>query len=69
MDERNISKFEILILLRRCEHMVARTHIQIKLTTKDRIRSKGEMGDSYDKVINLLLDFHDEHFGVKLKKS
>ena len=49
--------------------MVARTHIQIKLTTKDRILSKGEMGDSYDKVINLLMDFHDEHGSTKLKKS
>lgn len=49
--------------------MVPRTHIQVKVTTKERIRKKGEMGDSFDKVISMLLDFHDEHALIRLKKA
>jgi len=34
--------------------------IKVKITTADKLKALGRMGDSYDDVINLLIDEHEE---------
>lgn len=43
------------------------TTIKLKDTTVSRLKDVGKMGDSYDTVINRLLDEHDQHES-KIKK-
>jgi len=38
-----------------------KTMIDINVTTRDRLKKAGYMGDTYDFVINKLLDFWDKH--------
>jgi len=39
------------------------TPTRLKNTTRERIKSHGNMGESFDKVINRILDFYEEHKG------
>lgn len=38
------------------------TSIIVKKETKEKIRILGEKGDTYDKLINVLLDFYNKNF-------
>jgi len=38
-----------------------RTSVQMSMATRDRIKTVGRMGDSYEDVINRLIDFWEQH--------
>ena len=37
-----------------------KTNIQVTIETRDKLKSLGQMDDTYDKIINRLLDVNDE---------
>ena len=37
------------------------TSIRLEAETKERLRKRGEKGDSYDKIVRQLLDIADEY--------
>lgn len=45
------------------------TTIKVKDTTVERLKANGKMGDSYDMVINRLLDEHEKAGKCGLKPS
>jgi len=42
------------------------TQVRLRRSTTDRLKSIGDMGDSYDKVINKLLDKQSDVKGSKV---
>lgn len=45
------------------------TSIRVKISTKEALRNAGDMGESYDKVINRLLKKQKKEFGGNGKRS
>jgi len=49
--------------------MQDRTSIQIERTTKDRLQKHGKMGDSFDSLINRILDSLEEQSHMDSNES